>query len=208
MRGPLSFEREETMADSNDKKHLGEDDFKLDASPAQAEGKQGGKGGKTALAILGAAAAVALCAALGFFGYKAVSSGLDAQMQTPSQQEQASGQSAEFTDNAASKKAKEASKKDKAAAAEEECDHEWETVYEDVKRPAVYKDVTTYHTVCNTCKEIIDGKTQEHAEETGHEGYTTGVPGTEKKLVKKAYTEEVATKKVCELCGEEKALEH
>lgn len=206
MCGPLSFEKEGKMADSKDKERLGADDFKLDAAPAQAEGKKSGNGGKAALKVLGVAAAIALCTALGFFGYKAVSSGLDAQMQSATQQEQTSEQ-AEFTDNAASKKAKTASKKDKDAAAEEECDHQWETVYEDVERPAVYKDVTTYHTVCNTCKEIIDGKTQDHAEETGHEGYTTGVIGTEKKLVKKAYTEEVAVKKVCELCGKEKKIE-
>lgn len=79
-------------------------------------------------------------------------------------------------------------------------DHEWtdlvETFHHDaetktVHHDAVYEQSVERHTVCNVCKAAIDGKTREHAAETGHEGYTTGVPVTVEKLVKDAYDEEV-----------------
>lgn len=45
-----------------------------------------------------------------------------------------------------------------------------------VTHPTTYKAVTEYHTLCNVCKAEIDGKTDAHAAETGHSGYTTNVP--------------------------------
>lgn len=99
-------------------------------------------------------------------------------------------------------------------------DHEWtdlvETVHHDaetktVHHDAVYEQSVERHTVCNVCKAAIDGKTREHAAETGHGGYTTGVPVTTEKLVKDAYDEEVVVKdaydeekvvgRECGVCG-------
>lgn len=60
-----------------------------------------------------------------------------------------------------------------------------------VKRAAVYENVTEKHTLCNVCQAEIDGKTDEHAEKTGHTGYTTDVPVTKRQLKTEAYTETV-----------------
>lgn len=181
------------------------EDYRLDAPEGgRASAEKKGDGGKVALVVVGVIAAIALVVAIGFFGFKAVSDGIDAQMQPTAQTEQAT-QDNSFTDNAASKKA---SKKAKAAAAdEEECDHEWKTVYKKVKHDAVYQTVTETHTVCNTCGKPIDGKTKQHAKKTGHEGYTTGVPKEVTKLVSGAYTEKVADHKECTECGETKGLD-
>lgn len=105
-------------------------------------------------------------------------------------------------------------------------EHEWQVVYETVHHDAVthtetvepvYEEQTTYHTVCNECKEIIDGEAAQHIRETGHSGYSTNVPITDTVLVSDGYTEEVvdtpaydeqvATELVCPVCGETYELE-
>ena len=115
-------------------------------------------------------------------------------------------------------KASEDSETDKAG--EETCDHDWTVTYKTVHHDAVthtetvepvYANETTYHTVCNDCKQVIDGKADEHIEETGHSGYTTNVPITDEVLVSKgyshevtdppAYDETVADEMVCTKCG-------
>lgn len=61
----------------------------------------------------------------------------------------------------------------------------------EVQHNATYENVTEKHTLCNVCKAEIDGKTDEHAESTGHKGYTTDVPVTKRKVKTEAYTETV-----------------
>lgn len=61
--------------------------------------------------------------------------------------------------------------------------------------PATYKKETTYHTVCNTCGEVIDGKAESHVKKTGHSGYTKDMPVTKYVVDKKAYDEVVVDKK-------------
>lgn len=104
--------------------------------------------------------------------------------------------------------------------------HTWSPNYETVHHDAEYKDVwhepvygeeTTYHTVCNTCKEIIDGEAAKHIADTGHSGYSTDVPITdeivvqegyfEPVLVTEAYDETVVESMVCTACGEEITVE-
>ena len=80
----------------------------------------------------------------------------------------------------------------------------------------VYEDETTYHTVCNDCKQVIDGKADEHIKETGHSGYSTNVPITDEVLVSEGYTKEVIDTPAydetvpdalaCTLCGETRPL--
>ena len=108
----------------------------------------------------------------------------------------------------------------------EACDHLWvpqygsvhhEAVYEDVWRDPVYEKQTTYHTVCNTCQAVIDGKASEHVAETGHSGFSTDVPienevvaqegHYEQVLKKDAWDETVQTGFVCASCGAEKGME-
>ena len=98
--------------------------------------------------------------------------------------------------------------------------HTWSPNYETVHHDAVYEDVwhepvygeeTTYHTVCNSCKEIIDGEAAKHIADTGHSGYSTDVPITneivvqegyfEPVLVKEAYDGTVVETMVCTACG-------
>lgn len=107
-----------------------------------------------------------------------------------------------------------------AAKGDETCDHDWTITYKTVHHDAVthtetvkpvYANQTTYHTVCNDCKQVIDGKADEHLEETGHSGYSTNVPITDEVLVSKGYTHEVTDKAaydetvpdkmVCTKCG-------
>ena len=45
--------------------------------------------------------------------------------------------------------------------------------------------------VCNTCGEVVTGATREHAEMTGHDGFTTGVPIEHEVLVSEAWDETV-----------------
>ncbi len=116
---------------------------------------------------------------------------------------------------------------DDESAGDENCDHDWkpykakttttEAVTKKVTTPAKTEVVTEYHTLCNVCKKKIDGKTKEHAAETGHEGYTTNVPVNVTKTVKKASTKTVTVKKAtktktwskvkCKKCGKVKKLD-
>lgn len=80
-----------------------------------------------------------------------------------------------------------------------------------VEHPAVYEDVTTYHSVCNECGELIDGHAAQHIAETGHSGYSRNVPLTETVLKtpawsetvvdSEAWVENVADHMVCTECG-------
>lgn len=109
----------------------------------------------------------------------------------------------------------------KAEEAEPAHQHTWvptyrtvhhDAVYEDVYHAPVYTEETTYHTVCNDCKEIIDGMAAEHVADTGHSGYSTGVPivnetlasagYTESALVQDAWDEVVTDGAMCPSCGE------
>lgn len=109
---------------------------------------------------------------------------------------------------------------------EEGCEHDWTVTYKTVHHDAVthtetvapvYENKTSYHTVCNDCKQVIDGKADEHIRETGHSGYSTNVPITGEVLVSEgyshevtdtpAYDETVADELVCTLCGERKPAE-
>lgn len=98
--------------------------------------------------------------------------------------------------------------------------HDWSITYKTVHHDAVthtehvapvYQNQTTYHTVCNECKQVIDGKADEHIKQTGHSGYSTNVPITDEVMVSKgydkqvtdapAYDETVIDKLVCTTCG-------
>lgn len=98
--------------------------------------------------------------------------------------------------------------------------HDWSITYKTVHHDAVthtehvapvYQNQTTYHTVCNECKQVIDGKADEHIKETGHSGYSTNVPITDEVMVSEgydkqvtdtpAYDETVIDKLVCTTCG-------
>lgn len=98
--------------------------------------------------------------------------------------------------------------------------HDWSITYKTVHHDAVthtehvapvYQNQTTYHTVCNECKQVIDGKADEHIKETGHSGYSTNVPITNEVMVSEgydkvitdtpAYDETVIDKLVCTTCG-------
>ena len=102
------------------------------------------------------------------------------------------------------------------------CEHEWEPEAETRHVDAVTKEVTVpgveyteteYHTLCNVCKEQIDGKVAEHDSETGHSGATTNVPikvtkktpdTTATEEVEAAYDVRVWSKERCSKCGEER----
>lgn len=111
------------------------------------------------------------------------------------------------------------------SAAADSCDHDWTVTYKTEHHDAVthmetvepeYEDETTYHTVCNDCKQVIDGKADEHIKETGHSGYSTNVPITDEVLVSEGYTKEVIDTPAydetvpdalaCTLCGETRPL--
>lgn len=98
--------------------------------------------------------------------------------------------------------------------------HDWSITYKTVHHDAVthtehvapvYQNLTTYHTVCNECKQVIDGKADEHIKQTGHSGYSTNVPITDEVMVSEgydkqvtdtpAYDETVIDKLVCTTCG-------
>ena len=106
-------------------------------------------------------------------------------------------------------------------AKEEHTEHVWIPVYETVKHAAVthtvehpieYGTETTYHTVCNTCSEIVDGATSEHQAKTGHSAWSTNVPITNEIITSNAWSEAVTdtpeyeelvqTGEKCSLCGE------
>ena len=113
-----------------------------------------------------------------------------------------------------------ASTKDGSKSKEQSHTHDWSITYKTVHHDAVthtehvapvYQNQTTYHTVCNECKQVIDGKADEHIKETGHSGYSTNVPITDEVMVSKgydkqvtdtpAYDETVIDKLVCTTCG-------
>lgn len=92
-----------------------------------------------------------------------------------------------------------------------------DAVTEKVHHDAVEEEVVEDHTVCNVCKEPIDGKVEAHERETGHKGATTDVPIKVKKVVEEAYDEEkvvtpettqlVSTTETCAVCGEQREIE-
>lgn len=106
------------------------------------------------------------------------------------------------------------------------CTHDWTITYKTVHHDAVthnetvapvYANETTYHTVCNECKQVIDDKADEHIKETGHSGYSANVPITSEVLVSEGYTKEVTDtpaydetvpdKMVCTICGAERPVD-
>lgn len=108
---------------------------------------------------------------------------------------------------------------------EPSCEHDWTVTYKTVHHDAVthtetvdpvYGEETTYHTVCNECGQVIDGNADEHIRETGHSGYSTGVPITDEVIVTEGYTHEVTDTPaydetvpdslVCTLCGETRPI--
>ena len=120
--------------------------------------------------------------------------------------------------------AKDSGKADSENSASEDAEkthtHDWSITYKTVHHDAVthtehvapvYQNQTTYHTVCNECKQVIDGKADEHIKETGHSGYSTNVPITDEVMVSEgydkqvtdtpAYDETVIDKLVCTTCG-------
>lgn len=95
------------------------------------------------------------------------------------------------------------------------CVHDWQPVIQTRDIPAETKTVdvpevtetyTAYHTVCNTCKAIIDGAVKEHQNKTGHSGYTTGVPRQETRVITPATTktEEISPARTEEFWNQEK----
>lgn len=103
------------------------------------------------------------------------------------------------------------------------CEHVWAEVYglehhdtvtHEVYHEPEYASETSYHTVCNECRQTIDGKAAEHIEKTGHSGYSTNVPITSEVLVTQGWTETVTdeeardelvvTGEKCSLCGQER----
>lgn len=106
------------------------------------------------------------------------------------------------------------------------CEHEFSPVVEEHRVEATYKQVpidevtetvTEYHTVCNVCRELIDGQVLEHRDQTGHVGATTGVPMRVERVVSPArtdlvedvaaHTERIVKSERCGLCGAERAIE-
>lgn len=113
-----------------------------------------------------------------------------------------------------------------AEAAEPAHTHDWTVTYKTVHHDAethtehvdaVYRPRTSYHTVCNECEQVIDGKADEHIRETGHSGYSTNVPIQDTVMESQAYDkvvtdkdawdETVPDKMVCATCGETKDAE-
>ena len=98
--------------------------------------------------------------------------------------------------------------------------HDWSITYKPVHHDAVTQtehvepdnqNQTTYHTVSNESKQVIDAKADEHIKQTGHSGYSTNVPITDEVMVSEgydkqvtdtpAYDETVIDKLVCTTCG-------
>lgn len=100
--------------------------------------------------------------------------------------------------------------------------HTWVPNYENVHHEAqvqnvwhepVYSQETTYHSVCNDCKKVIDGIAADHIADTGHSGYSTNVPIVNEVLVQAGYSEPVVVQEAwdevvvsgatCTSCGEQ-----
>lgn len=89
--------------------------------------------------------------------------------------------------------------------------------YENVWHAPIYSQETTYHSVCNDCKKIIDGIAADHIADTGHSGYSTNVPIVNEVLVQAGYTEPVLVQEAwdevkidgatCTSCGEQATAE-
>lgn len=169
-------------------------------------GEEGKKRRKKRIAVT--ACAVALAALLGTGVYLGVSHRNTPTDMGASQTEQAAGASSTSGD---------VSKTDDGEKAHT---HDWSITYKTVHHDAVthtehvapvFQNQTTYHTVCNECKQVIDGKADEHIKETGHSGYSTNVPITDEVMVSEgydkvitdtpAYDETVIDKLVCTTCG-------
>ena len=124
------------------------------------------------------------------------------------------------TANDSKESGSDASTKDGSKSKEKSHTHDWSITYKTVHHDAVthtehvapvYQNQTTYHTVCNECKQVIDGKADEHIKQTGHSGYSTNVPITDEVMVSEgydkqvtdtpAYDETVIDKLVCTTCG-------
>jgi septal ring-binding cell division protein DamX len=116
----------------------------------------------------------------------------------------------------------ESSQSDEIVATAEASTHEhnWNQNYElktveavthTVDHPAVWETQTTYHTVCNSCQEIIDGEAVDHIAASGHSGYSTNVPIANDVKVEEAWTETVVDEpahdelvvngEICTICG-------
>lgn len=88
--------------------------------------------------------------------------------------------------------------------AEEDHEHSWQTVYtvEDAGQTTSTRQQTSYHTVCNTCLEIVDGEAYAHLERTGHAGVTTNVPVVETVSEPADVRDELAAAgEICTVCG-------
>ena len=120
-----------------------------------------------------------------------------------------------------------ASTKDGSKSKEKSHTHDWSITYKTVHHDAVthtehvapvYQNQTTYHTVCNECKQVIDGKADEHialgqipAVDDLFLIDSTNVPITDEVMVSEgydkqvtdtpAYDETVIDKLVCTTCG-------
>lgn len=142
-------------------------------------------------------------------------------------EEPASNKTAVKSDNASetvTKKEKaesdRARKKAKTRARAKEHGHKWvdrvrtighRAITKKVRYPARYEVVTEYHTVCNTCGEVVDGHAAEHAEKTGHAGWTTNAAVNVRKKVSDAHVETVIVTpayktyekdgQICKVCG-------
>lgn len=66
-----------------------------------------------------------------------------------------------------------------------------DAVFENVWHEPIYSQETTYHSVCNDCKKIVDGIAADHIADTGHSGYATNVPIVNEVLVQAGYSEPV-----------------
>lgn len=159
--------------------------------------------------VIAAVCGLALAALIGGGAYYGVTH-QSSQNGTGSSTETAQAKDSDGTDSEASD-----SKSD-----EKSHTHDWSITYKTVHHDAVthtehvapiYQNQTTYHTVCNECKQVIDGKADEHIKETGHSGYSTNVPITDEVMVSEgydkqvtdtpAYDETVIDKLVCTTCG-------
>lgn len=167
--------------------------------------------------VIAAICGLALVALIGGGAYYGINH-QGSQSDTGSHTETTQAKDSEKSDSEGS--GSDASTKDGSKSKEKSHTHDWSITYKTVHHDAVthtehvapvYQNQTTYHTVCNECKQVIDGKADEHIKETGHSGYSTNVPITDEVMVSKgydkqvtdtpAYDETVIDKLVCTTCG-------
>lgn len=174
-----------------------------------------------------AATGIALVACLAVGGtYLAVTRNITEPAKTEQETEDAAGKKDQDAQASTDTADTEGTENATTEAGEEAHVHDWTITYKTVHHDAVthtetveprYEDQTTYHTVCNDCKQVIDGRADEHIRETGHSGYSTNVPITERVLVSEGYTKEVTDtpaydetvpdKMVCTTCGATRPLD-